>query len=182
MREKTQKYLIRGPIALVLVGILMILTASALLYFYHYIMPSHDKDQVFTLFKIGFYFTLVPLILFQFLYPSNILAKVGIKAKFSFLIIAFLYLIFFPVVDYLFIIVLNSDLLFIPLYGAGDSVYYGTAKYYEVVSNLIALTFVFYLATLLLSLVIKIFVKKKDKKKRERERYHYYSLLDEDDD
>lgn len=179
MKEKTLKYLIKGPIALVVVGILMIIIASALLYFYHYVMPSHDKDLVFNLFKIGFYFTLVPLILLQFLYPSNILAKIGIRPGFSMLTILFLYLIFFPVVDFLFILVLNSDLYFIQFYGAEDLVYFGTTTYHEVVSNLTGLTFISYLLILLISSIIRIFVK--DKKKGEkRPRIHLH--LDEDDE
>ncbi|MDA3802519.1 MAG: hypothetical protein PF488_01305 [Patescibacteria group bacterium] len=180
MREKNRKYLIRGPLALVLVGILMILIASAINFFYHYIMPSHDKDLVFQIFKIGFYLALTPIILFQFLYPSNILAKADIRPRFSILMILFLYLIFFPVVDYLFIIVLNTDMLFTPLYGVNDAVYFGTAKYHQVVEVLTGITFVFYLLILLVSLIIRIFVK--DKESHHKKRHHHHRHLDEDDD
>ena len=178
MKEKTLNYLIKGPIALVLFGVLMILIASAINYFYHFIMPSHDKDLVFTLFKIGFYLILSPLILFQLLYPSNILAKADFRPAFSWLVILFLYLIFFPLVDYLFIIVLNTDLLFIPLYGAHDSVYYGSPLYHLVVESLTGITFIFYFLILLISAIFRIFIK--DKKKVNM-RHCFHAYLDEDD-
>jgi len=154
MKERIQNFFITTLLKIMMLGLGIMAGVGGAFMFIHYLKSESSLEGFLVAEKIGFYILSLPIVLCHFLYLSGFLKRLGIEPKLKTWMQIFMFFVFFPLFNYLVVIILNVDLHFVPEYLSVE----GKA-------SLQIITFISYLVLSLTALTIRELLKGEDVKK-----------------